>query len=185
MFTIGQSASHSRFGEGEILETRFEGFEARVDFGGFAVWLPAADLEASGEAPTGAAAELSDTDTVPEQGPADRKKLANLRLIESLRLGIVPDAELRAWTVGREAEMDALKAWLSDDGHGTMIVEGRYGAGKTHLLRCARGLAEEDGYAGAQVSGAPTLFTWKSKSFAVTPPGSSSKSTMIPLIPPV
>ena len=136
---------HPRFGEGEILETRFGGFEARVDFGGFAVWVPAVDLETM-EAPQ----EPAPRDTT-NDAPGDNKNLARRRLIESLRLGIVPDAELRAWTVGRAEEMAALQGWLDEEEHGTLIVEGRYGAGKTHLLRCVRSMAEEAGFAVAQV----------------------------------
>jgi len=72
-------------------------------------------------------------------------------VLESLRLGIVPDAALEEWTVGRTEEFEAIAKWLEDEAEGTLLIEGRYGSGKTHLLRHTAMRARDAGFAVALV----------------------------------
>jgi hypothetical protein len=58
----------------------------------------------------------------------------DIMVIEAFRLGIVPYNAIEAWTQGRSGEVRAIGEWLNDLGQGTLIVEGPYGSGKTHLL---------------------------------------------------
>ena len=58
----------------------------------------------------------------------------DLMVIEAFRLGIVPYNAVEAWTQGRSKEIRAIREWLNDLGQGTLIIEGPYGSGKTHLL---------------------------------------------------
>jgi len=71
-------------------------------------------------------------------------------MIEALRLGIVPRDCACQFTFGREAEARAISGWL-EGGKGVLLLEGGYGAGKTHLLDFAYGTALSDGYAVARV----------------------------------
>src|SRR5947208_2802224 len=71
------------------------------------------------------------------------------QIIESLRFGIPPSGHVRAFTVGREDQLQQLQDTLergSDDA-GALLLRANYGAGKTHLLRVTREIALELGYA--------------------------------------
>jgi hypothetical protein len=68
-------------------------------------------------------------------------------LIESFRLGIVPERLVTEWTVGREDEVTYIRNWLELESEGTMVLEGAYGSGKSHLLLYLREKALEMGYA--------------------------------------
>ncbi len=73
------------------------------------------------------------------------------RIIEALRMGIVPDAEVARFTFGRDQEINALKAWIHDQNDGSRFIVGAYGTGKTHLLNYLRTTALQAGYAVALV----------------------------------
>ena len=64
--------------------------------------------------------------------------------IEALRLGVVPFAHARDYTVGRDAELARLEELLVT-GQGMRIVRGDYGVGKTHLLDVLEQLARAGG----------------------------------------
>jgi len=68
-------------------------------------------------------------------------------LIESFRLGIVPERLVTGWTVGREDEVGFIRRWLEMESEGIMVLEGAYGSGKSHLLLYLREKALEMGYA--------------------------------------
>lgn len=59
----------------------------------------------------------------------------NRSVIEAFRYGIVPNRSIREWTFGREKEIGEIFKWLNDAGKGSLVIEGGYGSGKTHLLR--------------------------------------------------
>lgn len=65
--------------------------------------------------------------------------------IEALRLGVVPSAHAKDYTVGRERELKRLEEVL-DSGQGLRIVLGDYGLGKTHLLDVLEQVALKRGY---------------------------------------
>lgn len=59
------------------------------------------------------------------------------RVLEAMRLGVVPSASLDAYTVGREAELALAQADFrraTEDGGAVRAFLGDYGSGKTHLL---------------------------------------------------
>lgn len=66
--------------------------------------------------------------------------------IEAFRLGIVPTAQVEQWTVGRQAEIAALDRFLANEAEGALLVEGQYGAGKSHLLTWMAHQAQEEGF---------------------------------------
>ena len=71
----------------------------------------------------------------------------DIMVIEAFRLGIVPYNTIEAWTRGRSEELISIMKWLDDLGQGTLIVEGPYGSGKTHLLHHLYANAMKSGYA--------------------------------------
>jgi len=74
-----------------------------------------------------------------------------LSVLDAFRLGIVPRHAIDRWTFGRSVELAQLKSWLSEHAEGTMIMEGAYGSGKTHLLEYMAHQAANDGYATAVI----------------------------------
>jgi len=68
-----------------------------------------------------------------------------------MRLGIIPEVSLREWTVGRESETSLARRWLQDETQGTLLLEGRYGSGKTHMLSLMAQDAMELGFAVSRV----------------------------------
>jgi hypothetical protein len=73
-----------------------------------------------------------------------------LVVLEALRLGTVPHGGLRAYTVGREANLEAVLSALDPtpaSGGRLRVVVGDYGTGKTHLMECVRQEALARGWA--------------------------------------
>jgi len=66
--------------------------------------------------------------------------------IEAFRLGIVPTAQVEQWTVGRRQEIEALERFLGNEAEGALLVEGQYGAGKSHLLTWMAHQAQREGF---------------------------------------
>ena len=59
------------------------------------------------------------------------------RVVEAMRLGVVPDESVDAYTVGRDTELDLVDTDLGALAHGAgnlRVLLADYGAGKTHLL---------------------------------------------------
>ena len=70
-------------------------------------------------------------------------------IVESLRMGVPPTGHVRAFTVGRKAELKALEATMhsASDRGSARLIRANYGGGKSHLLRVIREMALESGYA--------------------------------------
>ena len=66
--------------------------------------------------------------------------------LEALRLGVVPTRGTADYTVGRTAELEALRGLLRA-GSGCRFLWGDYGSGKTHLLEAFEQQALEAGHA--------------------------------------
>ena len=119
------------FGEGEILDTRWHGTELLVHFrSGLRLWLPTQRvrlLTNIGDiAPGEAQPALIEIDTIQAR-----------RMVEAFRLGIVPHQDVESFTFGREKSIAVLDGALANLARGqgdVFMVEGEYGAGKTHLL---------------------------------------------------
>lgn len=129
--------THNVFGEGVILETRWNESEARVKFvNGLNLWLPVKWLR-------------------PIRSSTDEKELkldeiTSKRILEALRMGIVPHQDIELFTYGRENELEVLKRGLKNLKNGisdVCVVEGGYGSGKSHLLEYFRHLSLLEGFA--------------------------------------
>lgn len=88
----------------------------------------------------------------PESGPVFRptresRPVEDATVLESFRLGIVPASQLSEWTVGREREVALIRSFLRDAAEGAVLIEGAYGAGKSHLLRYLEQDALDNGFA--------------------------------------
>src|SRR5207248_4450641 len=78
-----------------------------------------------------------------DQGTAER-------VVEQLRYGVPPPEHVRAFTVGREAQLKELERSLdqNDPSVGAaLLVKANYGGGKSHLLKVVRETALQSGYA--------------------------------------
>ncbi len=123
--------SHPVFGEGEVLDSRWHGTELLVQFqSGLRLWLPTQRvrlLSSRGEFVPGE----------PQPALVEISTIQARRMIEAFRLGIVPHQDVESFTFGREkpiAVLDGALANLTHGQGGVFMVEGEYGAGKTHLL---------------------------------------------------
>lgn len=129
--------THPVFGEGVVLDTRWQNTEVLVRFRtGLQLWVPAARVEFTAR---------------PEE-PLD--SLQARRMTEAFRLGIVPLQDVEDFFFGREAESKRIEAGLEslDKGKGdVLLVEGDYGTGKTHLLEYIHHRALNLGYAATRV----------------------------------
>jgi energy-coupling factor transporter ATP-binding protein EcfA2 len=77
----------------------------------------------------------------------DENRFSSRRLIEALRLGIVPPHEVPRFTFGRDDEKAESRGWLRDPQRNFRLLIGEYGSGKSHFLECIRGLALEEKFA--------------------------------------
>jgi len=60
--------------------------------------------------------------------------LTTRSVVESFRLGIVPQGAITSFTVGRDREIEKITRWLDDPLSGTLVATGSYGSGKSHLV---------------------------------------------------
>lgn len=118
--------AHNIFGEGIVLESRWDGVESRVKFrSGLCLWLPTKWLKPI---------QLKEKEL-----KLDR--ISSKRILEAFRLGVVPHQDIEYFTFGREYEINLLQAGLNNLKKGTgevYQIEGGYGAGKSHLLEYLR-----------------------------------------------
>lgn len=201
-FRKGDAVQHAGYGRGTVTGVRIDGYEVRVTFGSFSLWIPTRELE---RAPGGL--RMVGAPPPPERRPGDRTSFeAILRLltgepepvlprdpdvpapretgrrprprpeprfrpahqartvrdstaIEAFRLGIVPLRHVTDWTVGREREIAQLRAFLNDHAEGAVLIEGAYGAGKSHLLQVLAHDAASMGFATATAGFDPSEAT--------------------------
>ncbi|MEO0135968.1 MAG: BREX system ATP-binding domain-containing protein [candidate division WOR-3 bacterium] len=126
---------HNIFGEGIVLETRWNGTETRVQFrSGLCLWLPTKWLK------------------VLQVEEKELDRISSRRLVEAFRLGIVSHQDIEYFTLGRNYEIDMFKRALENlkNGNGgVFLIEGEYGSGKSHLAEYLRHLALKNGFATA------------------------------------
>jgi len=126
------------------------------------------------------AAEATAEETMPGEGPQTQRQRQNpehRRLVEGLRMGVVPDCGLKEWTVGRPQVLRDVEGWLASKDRGTLLVEGAYGSGKTHLIRHTAAVALEQGFAVSQVRVDPTE---ENSSFPLRFYGSVMRELLVP-----
>jgi len=123
--------SHPVFGEGEIIDSRWQGSELLVRFQtGLQLWLPRSRVR-----PLFAIDEHLLDSAVAGVRAVDR--ISACRMIEAFRLGIVPHQDVELFTFGRDEELRLLAnalAGLARKRGDVYMIEGEYGTGKTHLL---------------------------------------------------
>lgn len=191
MFEKGAAVSHGAYGRGTVMAVRHNGYEVRVSFGRYSLWIPIRELEDApgglrlvesarptsprreepslrqpsldqlirmltmgpeeGAPPTTRSAKKDQgTKAEPRHSPCvSGRSLEHATALESFRLGIVPERHVAEWTIGRETELDHIGRFLRDDSEGAVVIEGPYGAGKTHLLTHLAREAEGLGFATA------------------------------------
>jgi hypothetical protein len=123
--------SHPVFGEGEVIDSRWQGTELLVKFQtGLRLWLPKSRVRFLVEVDE----SLLDSAVAGVRG-VDR--VSACRMIEAFRLGIVPHQDVELFTFGRDEELQLVDRALQglEQGRGdALMLEGEYGTGKTHLL---------------------------------------------------
>ncbi len=158
----GSRVRHHSAGEGRVIRQRFNGFQTLVELKvGIQIWYNTRDLvlidavpktnETASQANNHKPMQTPKLSTLSSEQLEERYKAR--RIIEALRLGITPYDHVRDFTFGRDVEMNTLTQWLNDDkpSGGTMLIEGSYGVGKTHLLDHISVHAQDLGYATARV----------------------------------
>lgn len=138
-----KKVSHPVFGAGELLSIRKSSagtsIECLIRFdSGLQLWIPSNRIQGLEEEYKEGVAE----DGVLVTGEA--LKIKAHRMIEAFRLGIVPTQDVSDFTFGRERETNLISSALtslSNGRGGTIIFEGEYGTGKSHLLEYIRAQA--------------------------------------------
>lgn len=148
----GIRVKHPKLGQGEIIETRHQGYECLVKFNtGLTLWvkrrhLTFLDKKLKLTTPQNKQPVLVFPSTFKTNLKGGRE------VIEAFRAGIVPKNWIKGWTVGRAKELSQVKTWLHDQTSGTLVIKGEYGTGKTHLIEYLYHQALELKYAVARVS---------------------------------
>ncbi len=160
---------HREYGEGTVIAWHRGGRSALVDFDERALPLEvlSRDLDALGRLPAGgaqpkkgeppAAAPRASAPIESEPQPAPdlspltgtRERVPAAMVVEAMRLGVVPEADLSAYTVGREVELSVADELLEAAERGiggTRAFLGDYGTGKTHLLELIQQRALANGF---------------------------------------
>lgn len=138
---IGRLIEHRTFGKGSIQEARHRGLDLYVLFeDGVRRWVRIEDVRFLSVSPI---LERAQTPVSIQTSESFRSR----SMVEAFRLGIVPYGSVEAFTFGRNAEISQMKEWLNNKDIGTLIVEGEYGSGKSHLLEYLYALALNQGYA--------------------------------------
>ena len=154
----GTQVKHPLHHRGIVVDSRYRGYEYLVRFGHDSRWVRGSDLEDLDKK----ARPVRDIERVRrariERTRADNpERIAELRMLfEAFRLGIVPHGDIVDWTVGRDVEVKAIRDWLADQAYGSLVMEGAYGTGKTHLLEVLYAKAIEMGYAVTRIGFDPS-----------------------------
>ncbi len=135
----GERVRHPVHGGGSVLSWRRGGRFAVVRFDGRALPLevPSAELDEH-EAPLDPAQRIT----------ASQGRDVAAQTLEAMRLGVVADAELTPYTVGRDAELAQIEADLDATGERGAVRAflADYGVGKTHLLELTQRRALQRGF---------------------------------------
>jgi hypothetical protein len=139
---VGLGVRHARRGHGVVRSVRPGGSTVVVAFDrnpAMPVGVPAVELVPDG-APSGVGTPL-----------ATFRPLDALAVVESLKLGVVPDMALEALSVGCEGLLGEVRSDLEqiaadEPGGAFRVVFGDYGQGKSHLLDRVEKLALADGF---------------------------------------
>ncbi len=136
--------SHPSYGVGDVLNTRYGGFQFLVKFqDGRQLWVFRNRVKRL---------DSKQIEEVPHKQTNNSKNkfpdnLSEIEIIDAFRLGVVPIRDLESITYGRTVEISEIDNWVKNKKQGTAIIIGDYGAGKSHLLEYTKQLYLEKGYA--------------------------------------
>lgn len=143
---LGVPVYNSAFGHGRVIGYRQRYREAQVAFEDITLWIGIEDLKKI--APP-------ESDDVVQETPAKKARAKDLarfkakKIIEALRLGVVPEKEIEDFTFHREYEIKQVEkefARIEKEGGASSIILGEYGSGKSHFLDLIRSKALKKGY---------------------------------------
>lgn len=138
-----KKVTHTVFGAGSLLSVRKSSAGTQIEClirfdSGLQLWIPSSRIQGLDE---------EYKEGIPEDGiilKGEALKIKAHRMIEAFRLGIVPTQDVSDFTYGREREINLISSALtslSNGKGGTIIFEGEYGTGKSHLLEYIRSQA--------------------------------------------
>lgn len=167
---VSDRVLHRVFGLGSVIELKVGGAYARVRFPAVdaTLWVASEEcrvlsLDDLAAKRAGLGPVRDSRDPVRLKGDATPRYAPQRRLIEALRLGIVPEAFVPEFTFGRERTRDHVLGRVGSGiaaGRGrAFIVEDEYGRGKTHFLLYLRAQALRQGYAVSTVAFDPEEVT--------------------------
>ena len=153
----GIAVRHPQYGDGVIVATDLHR-GVNVDFGYVAAWVPLGELEC----PEGVERSLEATPDAPPPTMLAGTPLPSLsadvvaarRAVLALKLGQVLEENVHDLSIGIDdiqTEMERAIIAAVRQKPQSILVEGSWGAGKTHLLTLLTGLASERGLATATV----------------------------------
>ena len=149
---IGRRVEHPEYGYGVICRIRYGGIHSQVHFhNGLRIWVRTSSLQFL-------TADRDDRDS----DPAVVRDAVQLRqMLEAFRLGIVPREDVPQFTFGRESHIERIRNALHEVERGgtSVLIEGPYGSGKTHLLEYVLHEAVARGFAVARAELDPVEVT--------------------------
>ncbi len=159
---LGALVRHRLMGGGEVLQSRYRGYEYWVQFKAVRTWVKGTELQYQGRRSTPSEDARAERQPlmVDDYQPRARVRAGRVErvldrpvthadrcVLEAFRLGIVPDTQVEEWTFGRDDELEHLRHWLTDAADGSLLLEGAYGSGKSHLLQALRTRGLDMGWA--------------------------------------
>lgn len=72
------------------------------------------------------------------------------KIISALRAGVVGSARVESFTVGLKEHLKTIDSWILDK-DGTLVIEGKYGTGKSHMNKLIMEKALDSGYGVAYI----------------------------------
>ena len=130
-----------------MIDNNCQGTEKPVQFNdGNELWLPDSQLISSTNNPEQKITISQDSKTRTN----NKNRQFYREVIEALRLGGVPQDRIIDFTCGRENELNRINKWL-DENRGSIVIEGEYGAGKSHLINIVAEKALLNNWAVARV----------------------------------
>ncbi|MFB6372616.1 MAG: BREX system ATP-binding domain-containing protein [Bradymonadaceae bacterium] len=150
---------HPEYGSGEVVTYRRGGRVAIVDFESrpMPTHVPVREFAIREVDEKEDETDRSGVDDLLATGPrfeGSRDETESSRVLEAMRLGVVPSSSIDVYTVGRDVEVGQVQADLgrADRGDGAVrAFLGDYGTGKTHLLQLAQNRALENNFLAAHV----------------------------------
>ncbi|MCS7231970.1 MAG: DUF2791 family P-loop domain-containing protein [Elusimicrobiota bacterium] len=143
---MNKKVFHNLYGEGEIINRRFKGYEYLVLFeNGLKKWIRISELKFL-DVEKKESLEKNKISTfnkdIFKEAPTNKEKFKERTIVESLRLGIVPYKYIEDFIFGREKEIKTIEKWLKgEDKRKILVINGEYGSGKTHLASYIESLA--------------------------------------------